>query len=181
MAKKKTKKTMATVYEDNIIEHMRLIIDLEEQKKKHFHFDSKVWKAIRDNVAYKDDLVKHPEDHLIMSYRGTGRAVSLKHVQLYCKDYTVKPAKEHDTVGFEVEVEYIHEDDNTYENPPTITKKTTLQVPIGLLTNFTKAKFNNWVKKAKAEREAEEKERELKTLKSLMDKYPDDVATMIGS
>jgi hypothetical protein len=173
MAKKAPKKKAMAALEGNIIEHMRLMADLKEQKNKHFHFDSEIWKAICKSVSYDDDLIAHPKDYLIMSYRGTGRAVSLRNVQLYGKDYTVKPVKEHHSVGFEIEVEYTHEDNNGMDHPPTTTKSTTLQVPMKFLIKFSPASFKTWVKKVKAERDAETKEKDLEKLKELREKYPD--------
>jgi hypothetical protein len=130
---------------------------------------------VYDAVANGDDLVEHPEDYLMMCYRGTGRAVSLKEVYLYAKDYTTgKAPKEASVIGMDITVEYVHEDYQGYDNPDTVTKKITLQPPTELLTGFSKIKFANWVKKVKAKRIAETKEKDLTELKRLKEKYPND-------
>ena len=172
MTKKKTHEPIAKLT-GNIIEHMRLMSDLEIQKSKHFHWDSKLWRAIDDAVSYHDDLVAHPKDYLIMSYRGTGRAVRLTDVCLYNRNYTTNPPKEHSVVGIEIEVEYIHEDQNGYDNPDKIRKTYRLQPPMELFVKFSKIKFNNWVKKVKSERDAETKKEDLIKLKELQEQYPD--------
>lgn len=173
MAKKKLK-AMAKL-EGNIVEHMRLVIELKDQQRKHFHYDSKLWKAIRDSVGECKGLVKHPEDHLFMTYRGSGKAISLSDVHLYARDHTVKPSVESKVFCMEVEVVYVHDDNTHMDHPPTVSKKTRLQVPIELALNFSKTKFNNWVKKVKAEREATEKEKDLAQLKELQAKYPEEI------
>ena len=163
-------KTMAKL-EGNIIEHMRRVIEVEEQQHKHFRYDSKLWRAVCDSIATNDGLVEHPEEHLIMCYRGTGQAISLKNVHLYPRDYTVYPALENKLFCMEVSVVYVHEDDTRYE-PDTTSRQTILQVPTELAIKFNKTKFNNWVKKARTERESKKKEKDLLLLKELQEKYP---------
>jgi hypothetical protein len=167
------KKPMAELT-GNIIEHMKLMSALKDQKYKHFHYDCKLWKAIYDAVANGDDLVAHPKDYLLMCYRGTGRAVSLRETRLWGKNYDNDPPTECPFAGMDVEVEYTHEDNNGMEHPETINKTYTLQPPIELLTEFNKDEFDVWVSKVKEKRDAETKEKELATLKELREKYPND-------
>lgn len=167
------KKPMAELT-GNIVEHMKLMAALKEQKFKHFHYDCKLWKAIYDAVAYHDDLIAHPKEYLLMSYRGTGRAVSLRETRLYAKDYDNTPPTDCPFAGMELEVEYVHEDNQGYDHPDTITRSYTLQPPIELLTDFKKDEFDVWVAKVKEKRDAETKEKDLVELKRLRELYPND-------
>ncbi len=164
-------KSMAKL-EGNVVEHMRLIADLKEQKQKHFHFDSKLWKAIRDSIGKEGILVDHPEECLLMTHRGTGHAISLNSVHLFGKNYEESPPVEQPTFFMEVEVEYVREDDTHMDHPPTFTRKTPLNVPVTLAIDFQQEQFDLWVAKLKNRKEQEQQDAELAQLRELVKKYP---------
>jgi len=148
--------------------------NLKSQKQWHFRAHSKLWKAVYKAIAYGGDLVAHPKDHLLKCYRGSGIAVSFKDICLYAKDYTVTPTAEAETVGLDIEIEYVHEEDGK-DYPDITTKKITLQPPTEFLADlFADAEFNEWVGKVKSERDAKIKEKDLETLAELRKKYPNE-------
>lgn len=164
----------------NIIGHMRKIADLKEQERLYFYMKCPLWKAVRDNVSYKDDLVKHPDETLIMSYRGTGRSVRLHNVHLYSKNYEKKPPEEANVFCMEVQVEYVNEEDSYQDHPPTFVRTYRLNPPTDLAVNFSQDEFDAWVAQMREERLADEKTEDMKQLKRLTEKYPHETQQMIG-
>jgi len=160
---------------EDVLAHLNLMANLKSQKDWHFRTHSKLWKSVYNAIAYGDDLVAHPKNHLLKCYRGSGIAVSFRDVCLYAKDYTVAPTAEAHVVGLEIEIEYVHEDQDGQDWPDIISKKFTLQPPTEFLADqFTDAEFNEWVGKVKSERDAKIKEKDLETLAELRRKYPNE-------
>jgi hypothetical protein len=161
---------------DNIFDHMRHCYDLCDRRDHYFRVKSQLWKAIVEHIWHSKQVVLAPkptEDCFVITHPGTGPAISIRDVGCYAKDYQEehKDGKFQGYKGREVafwikfEVTW-HSDDYGEE----VERKYELTLPCDLELNFTKAKFDAFVKEFAEQRAAETVTHKLD---ELVDKLPE--------
>jgi len=118
---------------------MLVIMENKPKIKEHFYHNSELWKAIKEHIISDDRSIIFIKDEII-SYRGTGPSILLTNVYAYPPQYS-KNEKIIPTV-FCMEITINTTDDDNY----THQKDFKLDVPIDLLINFSKEKFDKWVR-----------------------------------
>jgi hypothetical protein len=151
--------------DNNIVSHMATMRDMKDAKSDYFRSVSKLWRAIRDHIADAKDCVLFDLEGTIIAHRGTGASIALNNVHLYrfrdCFDEMCL------TIG----VEYFCEGEESSYDPDTTSKTYRVVVPADMELNFTKRKFDAWIKKKKEERDVETEAEERAELKRLTKKY----------
>lgn len=141
---------------------MMEICNLRENISKHFHFDNPLWRAIRRHIVESHDCVLINRSGPLANYRGTGYAVRL--IDWYCYSNSLCDL---DVFCMSIAVGYYDEDKNTYE------VEYDLNVPVGLLTDFSNEKFDLWISQKKSEKDKLKTDRDLVQLGELVKTYPE--------
>ncbi len=151
----------------NIVEHLKFAYAVEEATKDYFRFLSPAWKAIQDHIQYDKDcvIIEHERDEdgdaNIAYHRGVG-SIHMRNVWLY-------KGSDSEFYGMNIGVDYSI-GNNRYDYR---TVSYPIAIPIDLELNFTKRKFQGWIKKLRNERDKKTREEEAVILQKLMKKYPD--------
>jgi len=155
----------------NLVEHMRSLLDLKGELWKYFHFDSEIWKRIRQHIGYDDECYLIDREGTILSHRGTGKSVRFLEAHIGQKNYSKgfpKEVKESEVFVIKFEVGYIDMYESEYDREYYLT------IPFDLELNFSEEKFMEWAKKLAKDNKIEEKrEDEIHQLRQLMAKYPE--------
>jgi hypothetical protein len=158
----------------NIIEHLFIFQDMKSEIIRYYHFDSKLINAIVDYIYHNSNnvFIRVPDDYFIECHRGTGAAISFKHVTVY-KNYEVKPATCEEVFRLDLSITLTHDETEMerYENISFL-------VPVDLELNFTEEKFNKWIDGLEKGKNAREEVEELKVLEKLQKKYPNHCVTV---
>lgn len=145
----------------------------------HFHWNSPLWRAIRDHIESNEcSIILKPDN--VMTYRGTGQAIRLIKTHTYHTEYKTDPKSGKtitmvpDFFYMELEIEYYDEDcDRTYE------KSFTLKPPINLLTNFTKEGFDDWVKLQSIKTIEDARKNACEAISNILGKLPSELAKSV--
>ena len=94
------KNPMAKLSAPDIIQHMKAKQEMEHQVFTYFHYDSDLFKAIRDHIAGADRSEKRecaffplPDDMEIPWHRGTGPSIHFKSAMVHGDDYSTRQSK----------------------------------------------------------------------------------------
>lgn len=152
-----------------IFEMLRERSHLKSEIESYFHFDSPLKRAIVDHINDSKDcaIVKREGD--IPCHRGTGpdirfREWHARYDQLMKDNKTFRPP---DYVTVEVYVGYYDAEENREWQ-----RRYDLVIPLDLLTNFSKERFEAWVAKLREKRDGLQETKDLDILKVLVKRYP---------
>ena len=161
----------------NIIEHMRKLSKLKEDKHRYFYFKSPVMKAIINHICSKNCcLITIPPDHNLKYYRGHG-PVSFKDAFTYGTQYD-KHNKPYEIPEYclTFTVAYVHKDDYDDDfGTNVVSKKYEVHPPVELELNFTQKAFDKWAKQEGEKRKNEEEKEIIKNLEEMSKLHPDAV------
>jgi hypothetical protein len=152
---------------DNIIEHMRLTQEAQEEIRHYFHWNSKLWRAIEKDIAINYIDGKRVESRLIDSVgrdvanSSASSGVSFRSARVWYDDFV------NFALEFHVSFEPIDDD--------TDSKSYTLVVPDDLELNFTQEKFDLWAASIAQKRNEKQDLKDRALLKELLKKYRDTV------
>lgn len=147
--------------------------------RDHFHWNSPLWRAIRDHIESNEcSIILKPDN--VMTYSGTGQAIRLVKTLTYHTEYKTDPSSGKmitlvpDFFYMELEIEYYDENhDCTYE------KSFILKPPINLLINFTKEGFDDWVKSQSIKTIEEARRNAYKDISNILGKLPPELAKSV--
>lgn len=152
----------------DITVHMRQMNKMEDSKRKYFHWVCPVWKAVSKHIRDSKDCAFFDREGCMVSHRGTGVAINLNEIAL-C-DFI----KGGSWVTFRIQIEYWDEGCEGSWPIQSYYKTYRIDIPAELFSNFTKKAFNAWIKELKAKKGNKVREEELKQLKRLKKKYPEE-------
>lgn len=152
----------------NILEHLDRLSIAREALRWHFRTDSKLWRAIKNHIGETE-----PGKCCIINKRwpcicnrGTGWSVSLGDVFTYA-DPNSKTFVIQFRVGFEID-----DEDHDYYRKKT-SSGYRIDVPKDLELNFTKQKFQAWLRGQKKLLEAKDKDELQHRVAQLVARYPE--------
>lgn len=161
----------------SVIDALRLERDFKHNINQYFHYDSACWRAIVEHIGKNKEcafFIKPVDEDKatldVMVGRGTGYIINMRNVYIH---YT-----EGDTFAIELVVWYFG-GKWTRGNPREIKRKYTIEVPFDLEENFTKEKFDAWIKEELAKRQSEQAKDDLPLLSELIKKYPREAKEML--
>lgn len=158
------KELVEKLVEGNPVAHMLKLREMKSDLRDYYRSVSPLWKAIRDYIIQTNDCVLFDIPATIVRHRGTGAAISLKDPYLIGRS-------EEMSIHYTIEIEYFGEGQEDSYSPDTYHSSHYIYVPVDLELDFTKAKFNAWIKKQQRKRDANVEKAERKELARLIKKY----------
>lgn len=155
-----------------------MMLAIESNKcgvRDHFHWNSPLWRTIRDHIESNEcSIILKPDN--VMTYRGTGQAIRLIKTHTYHTEYKTDPSSGKtitlvpDFFCMELEIELYSEDEDR-----TFNRDFKLNIPIDLLIDFTQEKFKKWVKSESVSNLDKIVNQTANRIKEIVDGLPNDV------
>lgn len=160
------------------IDTITLMIDsLAMKKEVHDRIRrSELFKQIQDHITSAECvLVGLSEKVSIMWYRGTGPGIRLTDFHYVYERWSreLSRMEPDQNATLDLEIMYCYAGDKDMDFPPTHEMKVSISVPTELLTSYSRAKFDKWIKDIKEEKEEENTAKEHEILEKLITKYPE--------
>lgn len=157
---------------ENIREHLLHAQQVEKATWSHFRSHSPLFKALYEHVrtASEKTCIVEREGREVSCHRGTGYAVEIQDPILHF----ALPG-ETEVLSFQLRVGYCPlEDDAEYDSQGgrDVERVYRLYCPIDLELNFTKEKFDLWIKEMREKQDAELLKKERKVLDRLLKRHP---------
>ncbi len=177
---------------ENIVEHLRKCKEAHRATTSYWR-RSKLWRAIRDYIgdnskkecALGDKPVfGYGRDKKVADvrwYKGTGPSIHLDDVDLcpsiHLDDVDLCGKGGEVYFSMRIEVEFVADEDEAYwadySRDPGTEKHFHIIVPIELELEFSKEKFDEWIKAEMKEKKERTKKEEVEKLRELVKKYPE--------
>ena len=153
---------------DNILEHLDRMHNAQDALRWYFRLKSEFWRALRRHVGESapGKCCVLNKRWPCISRRGTGWDISLKDSFTY-----VDPNAETYVIEFEACFEI--DDDDHDDHGKTINKHCRVDVPKDLELNFTKRKFDAWLRQQKKLLEAQDEDELQDQITKLVARYPE--------
>lgn len=150
-----------------IVAHLVKSRQMDQEARRHFHFKSKLWRAIQDHIQSKDCVLF--KRHGVVATYSAGPGIALEDAYI-----PIHLDKETQNMVFKIRVSYWSEPGN--DNRETFEERYSIYFPASLEGSFTPRKFNLWLQEKRRERDAKQSAEDLKTLERLMLAYPSEAA-----
>lgn len=156
---------------DGIVPHLIKTRAMRQEAQRHFHFHSKLWRAIQEHILSKD-CVLFERTGTVATY-SAGPGIGLERFNI-----PFNLEREPQNMVFDIRVSY-WADSESSDNRETRDEHYSVYFPATLESKFTKRKFNLWLEEKRKARDETRQVADIKTLQRLIEKYPGQAASML--